>query len=260
MTARVLLLLAAMWGAHAAHAQPSVGGRVQDAKGTHLEGVSVMARAGGQLLSVVMTNEQGMFRFIGTPDASPYVLSFRTPGYKALDLEIVDLAASEQLVVTLQQTSILLPTVRVEAKTTAEVVLEGFAERMARGNGAFFDAEDVQVWRAGGVRDLARRVPFLTTSGSRLSLRSGLARDRLLSRMLSGDLCQPMIFVDGFEWADNGDSSFLSSDVRAVEAYQTPLSAPHPYGARAATRDVRCGVVLIWTHVLVDGLNRGGGD
>jgi hypothetical protein len=247
------LLLAALC-APAVHAQQaSVGGRVYDERGAFVSGVTVTARAGGQLLAVVVTDERGLFRLLGTPDAKPYILTFQHPAFESIEVDVTDVDASAQLEVVLRQTSILLPGVRVEEQTTAQRVLLGFEERRAREGalGVFFDAREVRSWRAAGLRGLAAQVPFLTT------VRTRFDPVRLKMRTAAGTLCDPSLFIDGFWAADDGNQVFMPSDIQALEVYRFPMRAPEPYGGIAAGADPNCGVVLIWTRHLTDQVSDG---
>lgn len=128
----------------------------------------------------------------------------------------------------------------------------GFDRRRLRASGGrFLTADDIMRRRPISTTDALRAMPGVTV----LPSCGGMCTRVLLGRSIGGrgaegEVCQPVMFLDGVRIAEPTgpqthpfDTLLSPSDAYGIEVYAGPASAPPEYASKGA----ECGVILVWT-------------
>ena len=198
----------------------------------------------------VRTNSDGVFS-IGSVPAGTQTLDIRAVGFGP-QRRSFDLATGERrsVDIALTRAAQTLASVNIVGRGS-RVDMSGFEDRRKAGLGRFIGPEEIERRRVFDTSQLLWAIPGtrVVWTGSENVLMftrpygSGAGGGRF------NDLCNPTVFVDGFQVYDIND--VRPYDVRAIEVYTDQTAAPPMYRARplkdAGGPDRNCGVVLIWT-------------
>ncbi len=225
----------------------SVRGSVVSLDSTRLAGVTVLLYSEtGELAGAAVTDVEGGFE-VQLSEDRPYLLVARHVGYTTVEADNVRPSKDETLLITLQKTSIVLGEVLVEAQVALE--MQAFLNRSATRYGRFFSV-DQHGWRAGGVRGVTNRVPFLSMGSTQYA-----GEPRIVGRTFAGGSCTPTVFVDGNMIYQDPIAIVtypLPDELRAVEVYRSPVHAPEPYQSMSLMEADQCAVVMMWTYRTMD--------
>lgn len=212
-------------------------GVVRSNTGRPVRGARITMWGSGRVDS---TNASGQFTMQSLP-AGSYTIETRAIGFlpKRAVVDIPD-GAEGNAEVALDVYVPTVDTVRVKANRIATQLEAEFERRKKSGTGYFVD--DAQ---------LAKRPPMYIADALRgipgISIQPGsTAGDFVYMRGNAGTAsCLPAIFLNGVRTVtDNGviDDMVNSQDVRAIEVYSRPASAPPQFTAING-----CGSIVIWT-------------
>jgi hypothetical protein len=189
------------------------------------------------------TDQAGQFVLTNLP-AGTYMLETRRLGL-APERVAVDLASGRTAhVAVTARAAVVLEAQTIYGKRRTNRAMErlaGFLKRKRLGFGHFLTREDIQ-----------RRQPFETTDLFQAMLgvkvqRSGFT-SKIIMRMLGGQWCAPLLFVDGFRVPWSGDNILndyiVPDDIAAVEVYPDVGVAPAQYGDPRG----KCGSIVIWSR------------
>jgi hypothetical protein len=116
----------------------------------------------------------------------------------------------------------------------------GFEQRRMSGFGRFLTRTDIESRRGSQTTDILRGLPGLVLTPAR----RGRGQGSVLQMRGTTGLCQPIVWIDGIQLTDGGqslDQVLNPSMLEAIEVYSSSASAPLQY------RTGNCGVVLFWT-------------
>jgi outer membrane cobalamin receptor len=117
---------------------------------------------------------------------------------------------------------------------------DGFEQRRAAGFGRFLTRKDIESRTASNTTDLLRGMPGIQLT----PVRRGRGPGQILQMRGTAGLCQPAVWIDGVQLADDGaglDAILAPGMLEAIEIYNSTSTAPSQY------RTGMCGVVLFWT-------------
>ena len=203
----------------------------------------------GTLLTAA-TDLSGNFRIPGIPPGIR-TLEVKIVGYAPLALE-VEVSAGETFHISLQMSAepVVLSSVEVTADSVSPA-LRGFEARRARGNGRFFDHDDILRMQPRVFTDVLRRVagvqvqPGIETYGSGSSVQMGRNSGGMGART-----CPVEYYLDGAPFplgGSGGINHFIPpEEVVAVEIYAGASQIPQQFSS--GMYNTRCGVVVIWTR------------
>src|SRR6185503_5344344 len=218
-----------------AQARGTINGTVRDSAGAIA--FAEVSMAGTD--AMVMTDENGRFRFTGVPFGS-VELKVRRIGYTPASQTIQFSKGTDAVIEVLMSAAPgYLPSVEVhEPRQAYDSRLRGFKDRSTKGVGYFITRERLEKLNSFRMVDVIRDVP-----GVRLrTLRGGGT-----SLTLRGAQCPPLLFVDGNP-ASAGAVDLEMFDlgmVEGIEVYSGLASIP-PEFVTARGID-RCGVIAIWS-------------
>lgn len=241
-----------------------VGRVIDDLTERPLDGAQVTLRArDGRFLARTETSETGTFEVDLGRGVSSVRIDVRRLSYAANAMPLLhfDGRTFFQVEARLAPDAILLAPLEVIAwsEVGPSPFLEGFRDRLRRGNGFFITREQIESRRPALMADLLREVPGVTVTGSGVGNRATISVGRAQAMAQMGG-CEAQIFVDGFLMnrrmgAGRGAPSDFRLDdvvsplsVEGIEVYRGLGSIP----AEFLNPDAQCGVVAIWTR-------RGGG-
>ena len=197
------------------------------------------------------TDASGFFRLRGVP-AGRSTLLVSMPGYTPASM-IVEIAPGEamHLRVQLHREATVLQAVEVVADTLVTPGMQGFRDRLERGNGRFFTRDDIVRMQPRLFTDILRRVAGVQVQsgidryGSGAAVQIGRNSGGLGSRV-----CPVEFFVNGSPFPlarDGGINHFIPpEEVVGVEVYAGAAQVPPQFSS--AMYNTRCGVVVIWTR------------
>ena len=252
---RPLLLLLAVLSlcAQSAPAQ-QVRGVVRDAAtGRPLERAVLVLLAGDSLMrAATLTDDSGNF-LLNAPVGDSIVLRAQQIGYGThrSDPFVVQRAELVEVSVVLKQEAVAIEGLTVRAPLNRD--LHRFLRNQTLGFGQYLGPEEVARLRPKNTVQLLVGIPgaFMVPGISG----RGVTSVRRPSGSSAAGICSPWLYVDGHILEPDVDArtrqtivrvdSYVSPDeIRAVEIYRNPSSAPSEY-QRPFMRD--CPVVLIWT-------------
>lgn len=203
----------------------------------------------------VQTAADGTFR-MEIPAAGAFTLRAEGQGYQGTQSARLELTPTDSVRVELRLATdaVVLAPLTVTAgprRLVRDYHLAGFEwRREHQAWGRFMGPEEIRRLNAFHASDVLQQVPFVRVSGSvdrvvTLPTRGG---------RIGGSLrCVPNLYVDGTPvrmLRGMTIDQMVSSDLAAVEVYDSPSASPGEFPARD---NPFCGVVVIWTEV-------GGGD
>jgi len=176
----------------------------------------------------------------------PYLLSFRSPGYRPLVIVLPAIARDSAFEYSPELEPLapfLLDPVIVNGQSVPGYLAD-FYRRKFIGGGNFLTREDIEKWRPSEPSRLFAFLPGFNVVGDE--------RPVIVSRRsLSGPgsrICPPLVFVDGVQMGntETWDVDHLSiADIEAVEAYNGPAVIPPQFNATGS----KCGVIVIWRRI-----------
>lgn len=222
-----------------AGAQTLTGRIVDAADGSGVTVAQVLAvDSAGTVAAWTLSRREGRFE-LRLPDGGSYRLHVQRVGYDDTITPEVAVGArqSRELDVSLRAKAVQLE--GIEAKVLVTPPFRdrralGFYDRMVRGRGTFYTAEEI----AGMNR---RRLTDVITYKAGISVRRG----RL---WVGGDRrgCTPTVYLDGFRRSsDFLDDALSPGDVWGIEIYRYGSEIPTTLQRDDITSN--CGVVMIWT-------------
>ena len=221
--------------------QPNQGQRelvgvVRDGNGAALEGASVTA--GG---IITRTNPRGTFQLF-TATIDTVTIAIRAVGFTAIEALLTTREGKwDTVLVQLEPSGQRLREVNVRGNVVRRANgLRDFEERRTRGVGLFITREQIAARNSSRISDVIRnergvnvvrgRVRFVSQGGIR------------------GTVCQPDIWLDGFQAKGLEVDDIPASDIEAMELYASFSSVPFEFTPRNTTT-IPCGTIVIWTRV-----------
>ena len=240
-----LALLVGVALAPRARAQ-AIRGRVYDlATGAGVAGAEVALWRGQVPEVTVRADSTGQFLVLAK-DTGTFQLLSRRVGYFGGGMNRLRLMTRDtfELVIRLERIVQMLDALKTEAKQTGIDFTNGFEERRKKGIGPFIGPAEIEKKGFQRAPELVAGTPGLLVVVD-ASLRPGLQISRIQSARATGlDVCEPALFVDGFQVdPESLYRDYSSTSIEAIEVYQAS-QVP----ARFSTGRSLCGVVLFWTR------------
>lgn len=196
----------------------------------------------------VTANEKGQFRISGIPSGD-YLVSVHRVGFETLTAPIT-LSGVDTLRLALQMIPAavhLAPVATTETRLSPR--LRDFEERRKRGNGVFYDQDEIEAKNVVTAVDILREVTSLRLVPSGSALVAMSARQ--------GTPCPMQVFVDGIALSGTGpgdrspfDLNRLPSpkEIAAIEVYAGAASVPIWLANGPQSGKLGCGAILIWSR------------
>jgi len=152
----------------------------------------------------------------------------------------------DTVVVELDRTSQILSAVTVTGSAMRRALgLRDFETRRDNGNGIFIAKDEITARNAARLSDVLQG-----KRGVRLvRLRSGKFGLRFSAYSHSRPNCAPDVWLDGVLARELEIDDILSSDVEAMELYESFATVPSQFTPRGSGTVLPCGTVVIWTRV-----------
>jgi hypothetical protein len=230
---RTNLVLPAGASAHSRLRTARLTGRVHTLSGQVPASAQVMVWGEDGIQGSSTVDSIGVFALEGlTPGAA--TLEVRSLGYEPTHI-LVDLTSTRTAVtdITLGNRISRLDTLRVFGRPPI-ADFSGFDERLRKNwFGHFLTAEKIDAMHVATLTMALATIPGLQIVGSEVG-----------SRVTSSRRCVPSVYLDGFQ-VYNGETALddivTPNDVRGIEVYLQPGTAPLQYGRN------ECGAILVWT-------------
>jgi hypothetical protein len=201
----------------------------------------------GQVRKMAVTDATGSYN-VAAPGPGNYTFRVDAPGYNTHNEPRFAVLAGRilELEIRLWGLTELEPvSVVAESVPFAPGPLEGFYERMERGNGSFITRRQIDEMGVNRFTDILRTTPsvdIIPRGGTQYTIRiKGTGR--------MGRDCPPLLYVDDMRWGtvdldgEGPDRELLPVDVEAIEIYR-PSAVPIEFQGF----DTSCGVVVVWTR------------
>lgn len=224
-----------------AEAQPAQGQRelvgvVRDGNGAALEGASVEVAG-----IITRTNPRGAFQlFTGKIDT--VTIAIRAVGFSAIEALLTAREGKwDTVLVQLDPSGQRLREVNVQGNNVRRANgLRDFEARRTRGVGLFVTREQITARNSSRISDVLRNERGVNVVRGRV---------RFVSQGgISGTVCQPDIWLDGFQARGMEVDDISASDIEAMELYASFSSVPFEFTPRTTT-SIPCGTIVIWTRV-----------
>lgn len=233
----------------AAAAIPAAGqvlrGQVLDAatdRGVSSADVALLDTLGVRRAAAV-TDSSGAFR-VKLEAAGIYRVRVERLGYRATQIDSIDIGDSEEVVVVLRVGVEAIPVAPIDVTGRSRFFqgrLQEFYERMDRnkraGIGRFLTREEIENRPGAFASDLFYSFPSISVVG----------RQRTVTMRRNGTDCVPHLYLDGVLLNRGGpwniDEFVRADDVEGVEVYHGLAQGPGDYHDPSG-----CGVVLVWTR------------
>jgi hypothetical protein len=214
-------------------------GLVRDPNGSGIEGATVEIKGAS-----AGTNDKGAFQ-LWTAEIDTLTISIRRLGYAAVSALITARNGQwDTVVVEMDRTSQQLAAVTVNGSGARRALgLRDFAARRAVGNGLFIDREEIAAHNSARTSDVLRGKRGITL----VKLPNGSFGARFSLYSHSKTKCTPDLWIDGVWSRDTEIDEILSSDIEAMELYETMASVPFQFTSHGKT--VPCGTIVVWTRV-----------
>ena len=201
----------------------------------------VLLTPAGDSVASAMANQDGLFS-ISARQAGSYYLKATALGYKETTAGIFDLDVGGSISlqfriytapITLEGIVASVP----ERVRPAELIRNGFYDRMTAGMGRFLTPADIDKARALTPSELLLNIPRVNVP---------VAPDDVITMLSPFGDCGPMLYVDGILVSRAPTARELPSvvDIEAIEVYRGAAEVPLQWGGTAAQG---CGVIVIWT-------------
>jgi len=225
-------------GAQAPPTRRELVGIVKDSTGSGIEGATVEIRG-----AAVGTNAKGAFQ-LWTSAIDTLTISIRRLGYLPISAQLAARGGQwDTVVVEMERTSQRLSAVSVAGGASRSLGLRDFDARRAVGNGIFVTHDEITS------RNTTRLTDVLSNKrGIRIvRVRSGLSGVRFASYNHVRASCAPNVWVDG-QWARELEVDEIpTTDIEAVELYETLGSVPFEFTPQG--NNAPCGTIVIWTRI-----------
>jgi hypothetical protein len=240
--AAVLALLLA--GTLHAQSGQSIRGRVVDRNtGEPVPTVSIrIVEANGNASVAGQTNPVGQFS-IRVPLAGTYTVTAERIGYSVFTSGPVPVAAGAtvDVEVRLAPAAVALDSVGVRVRQTPnfrDARARTFYDRVERGRGVYLTPEQLALRRGVQIPDLLRHMRNMNVDALSERITMGVSASRR---------CTPTFYINGYQRQlyDRLSDYVDRERLWAVEVYTAPEDAPPQFPP--ADRNLRCGVVVIWT-------------
>ena len=221
----------------------------EDASPIRLARVSIA----GTPLNVV-TESDGTFRLLGVP-AGVQTIEVKLLGYAPLAVPIEVLGGeSLHLKLLLTANAVTLGPVEVRADSGMTPLMKGFMARKARGDGVFFDRDQIAAMQPRSFTDVLRRVAGIQIhSGIDRYGAGGVVEMSRNSRGMLNRVCPVVFYLNGSPFPMTGDGNngsinhFIApEEVVGVEVYSGTARIPQQFNS--GMYNTRCGVIVIWTR------------
>lgn len=196
----------------------------------------------------VITESDGSFRFAGVP-AGVQTIEVKLLGYAALSVPIeVFSGESLHIKLPLSANAVTLKPVEVRADSVRMTpMMKGFQARRARGDGTFFNREEIVAMQPRQVTDVLRRVVGLRIESYG---NGGIVQLGRNNGGMGMRVCPVVFYINGspFPVAENSSiNTYVSAEeVEGVEVYSGAARIPQQFNS--GMYNTRCGVIAIWTR------------
>lgn len=220
-------------------------GRVIDFRsGQPLAGASVSLRSSQRS---VVTNARGVFILRSVP-SGPDSLLVENLGYatQKMSVQVVG-GRAQELEVRLDKDPVELAPILVSVQPRRWFSdRAGLEERIDLGNGLILTEDDLIERAPTVLGDALRGLPGVQVTKSGGGLSGTWTVQLRGAANLSGQACQPMVWVDGVRWGADGSAfrELGGHELHAVEIYRGPAEVPGEFSGG----DARCGVIVVWTR------------
>ena len=201
----------------------------------------------GTALAAV-TEADGTFRLAGVP-AGVQTIEVKLLGYAPFSVPVDVLGGeSMHLKLPLAANAVTLNPVEVRADSVRMTpLMKGFQARRARGDGTFFNRDEIIAMQPRQVTDVLRRVAGLRIDSFGNGSVVQMGRN---SAGMANRFCPVVFFINGspFPVADHSSiNTFVAAEeVEAVEVYNGASRIPQQFSS--GMYNTRCGVVALWTR------------
>ena len=210
-------------------------------------GEMVLVGQGGDTIDVTYTNDTGGFE-LTSPDPGDFLVLADALGYGAMAAGVFELGPGAEMTLEYRMQPFALPIEDLVVEfnrpiTQHSLVRNGFVARFNRGLGHFITPNMIEESVAFRTEDLFRNIAGVAVTGT------GFGADRVALRGNGGQLCDPMLYIDGVRTESSAMGLALSDiipfhQLNGVEIYRRPAEIPLEYGISGTTF---CGVIVLWT-------------
>ena len=230
-----------LFSLHPVEAQPKPGQRelvgvVRDGNGAALEGASVQVAG-----TITRTNPRGAFQLF-TSEIDTVTIAIRAVGFAAIEALLTAREGKwDTVLVQLDPSGQRLSEVRVRGNSVRRANgLRDFEERRGRGVGLFITREQIVARNSSRISDVLRNERGVNVVRGRV---------RFVSQAgIRGTVCQPDIWLDGYQAKGMEVDDIPASNVEAMELYASFSSVPFEFTPRNTT-SIPCGTIVMWTRV-----------
>lgn len=212
--------------------------------GSPLAGASVRLKELGR---TAVTNSRGVFTLADLPS-----------GVDSLEVELIGYATQKARVQIVggraQSVDVRMSTQPVELAPILVSVeprswfsdRAGLEDRIDRGNGIIITRREIDERQPTNLGDMMRGLPGVRVFGSGGGITATYTVQLRNAMRMNGAICQPMVWVDGSKWGQNGSAftDISGFELEAVEIYRGPAEVPGEFSGG----DANCGVVVVWTR------------
>jgi hypothetical protein len=209
-----------------------------------------MVAADSTVLTSAFSTKTGWFK-LHTRNGGRYVLRASHPAYNSIGVLAVEVGPQEDLTVVLRLNGGPIPIEPLVVKGVIHDRMNGYRERLRRGAyGKFITRADIDKLGGYSISHMLRFTPEVRIE----RVRDGPFTSEGLFMKSFGDLCQPSVFLDGWQVSrdrviDINDLVSLEA-IEGIEVYRSTLTAPMEFRMPSFGSDLECGVVALWTRVL----------
>jgi hypothetical protein len=197
----------------------------------------------------VRTNSDGNFGIVGVP-AGSQTIEVRAVGFEP-QRRTFELATGERRTVDIAATRAAqtLASVNIVGRGS-RMDMTGFEDRRKAGIGRFIGPEELDRRRVFDTSQLLWNIPGsrVIWDGSENVIKFTRPSGTGVGGGGFNDLCDPAVFIDGFQVYDIND--VRPYDVRGIEVYNEQSAAPAMYRAQSlkdSGPNRHCAVILVWT-------------
>jgi hypothetical protein len=236
-----LIALFALHGTLAGAQHGTLRAYVYDSTGRGIAGAELTIAAQARR---IRTDSTGRAVFESLP-LGTVELSVRRLGFGAEQrVALVSGAATDSVMIMLKAQTTSLEQVDVNA-LGMHPFFKGFEQRRAQGIGTFITRDQIEAQNTSTPSDLFRMVPQVklvrVSGGLGIRFPSGMTS----IRSGPGNMCQPMMWLDGQRAPGVEIDDLRKDDIQAIELYRGASVTPPQFASAGVTQ---CGAVVVWTR------------
>jgi hypothetical protein len=190
-----------------------------------------------------LTNQVGFFSLEDLPPGVQ-LLEVSHLGYEDQRYPVVlEPGWAGQVTVPVAPQAIELEGIEVTVRSSfRQRALQELERRRSSNNGTFFDAQEIERRGMYYLGDVLLNTPNL------MAVMAGNGVNRRFLVRVGGEVCSPMLFLNGRRWwLPNGLMEISASEIEVVEVHRAPNVPPEFVFFDQGATSTSCGVVSAWT-------------